>query len=113
MPKLREALPIGYSGVSAAQLAETCQELGVEVHPVRTNLHELATYAAPSILHVNRDHFIALLGRDGARLVVFDNTIGVFDCSETWFRGQYVWEGDTLVVGAVPSRYVSILRAKT
>jgi ABC-type bacteriocin/lantibiotic exporter with double-glycine peptidase domain len=99
LAEIQKQMPLGYEGVSAADMAELCRSLGVPARGVRTTLTELARAPTPSILHVDDSHFIVLVGLEGDRVVLFDNTIGLFDCTRDWFRQYYKWRGDALVLG--------------
>ncbi|HVC95828.1 MAG TPA: cysteine peptidase family C39 domain-containing protein [Pirellulales bacterium] len=89
-------------GVSAAALVAVAQSDGIDVQPTRPSLADLLRWGQPAVLHVNGDHFIAMLGEDSGRLVIFDNSIGLIDCAPWWFDQQYGWDGVALVIGRVP-----------
>ena len=89
-------------GVSAASLIAAAHSNHIHVQPVRSSLSELLRWGRPAVLHVNGDHFIGMLGQEGGRLVVFDNSIGLIDCTRSWFDQQYRWDGVALVIGRPP-----------
>ena len=94
---LRDMMLPGYHGVSAEQLMAVANQRGLPVEGIRTDLDSLRQQPAPAILHVNGNHYIVLAGVDGDRLVVFDNRIGLFDCTQDWFNRTYNWEGEAIV----------------
>ena len=67
--------------------------------PFKTNTDGLATWGFPAIVSLG-SHYVALLGAEGGRLVVFDNVMGLFDCTPSWFSRYYKWqEGPVLLLG--------------
>ncbi len=66
---------------------------------MRTDLAGLKRYDVPMVLHVNGNHFLALLGTEEGRLVLFDNRVGLLDCTPEWFSQRYRWDGIALAVG--------------
>jgi hypothetical protein len=69
------------------------------VTPIRTNMQELDNCACPLIMHVNDNHFITYLGKKEDRLILFDNGIGLFDCTRGWFTKYYRWDGAAIMLG--------------
>jgi prepilin-type N-terminal cleavage/methylation domain-containing protein len=63
-----------------------------------------------AVLHVQGWHYIALLGTDGERLVVFDDAVGVLDCTREWFQARYQWDGVALILGPPPPEVVLVTR---
>ena len=61
------------------------------IKAVKTDLDQLLRWNLPAILHVNESHFVAFLGLDGDRLVIFDSSMGLLDCTLGWFRERYQW----------------------
>jgi len=89
-------------GVSAAELVRVARQFDVEVEAVQTSLETLLFWGEPTVLHVNDSHFVALLGTDASRLLIFDPAIGLFDCTKDTFLHRYDWSGVGLVVGGIP-----------
>ncbi|MBX9622907.1 MAG: hypothetical protein K2X82_03750 [Gemmataceae bacterium] len=96
------AAPLDDRGVSAERLVGIAAAAGVPVDGVRTDLAALCRWGRPAILHVNGNHFVTLVGRDRDRLVVFDNNVGLFVCTEAYFGRAYRWDGAALLVGGRP-----------
>ncbi len=94
--------PLGPSGVSLDSLVETARKHRVSATVIRTDLARVAKWGNPALLHVRGQHYVTLLGMDGDRLLVFDNAIGLFDCTPEWFDERYKWEGIALVLGDPP-----------
>src|SRR5262249_35131807 len=103
------AAPLDPRGTKASDLVKWGREYGLPVEPVRTNLTTLKRWALPAVLHVNGNHYIALVGQEEGRFVVFDNNIGLFDCSAEWFQKRYSWDGVALVVGNPPPFWVDVV----
>jgi len=99
LAELEKELPPGPQGVSVDALAQACGARGLYITAMRTTVDSLQSCAYPMILHVNGTHFITLLGADTDRIVVFDNGIGLFECSPQWFREHYAWDGAALMLG--------------
>jgi len=64
------------------------------------------------ILHVNEDHFIALLGYKEGNLLIFDNRTGLYDCTPEFFSRIYHWNGVAIILGP-PSPYSLLFRFAT
>lgn len=99
---LEKELPLGPRGVSVEAIQASCQTHHVALTVVRTDLAMLRDCVNPVILHVNGDHFISFLGMKEGRLLIFDSTVGLFDCSPEWFSAYYKWDGVALIVGPPP-----------
>ncbi len=99
MQQLEKELAVSAKGVSLEDLQRVCHRRGVHVTTLRTDLHHLRACATPSILHVNENHFVAVLGWEDDRLVLFDNVNGVIECSPEWFFDRYEWDGVVLMYG--------------
>ncbi len=96
---LEKELPVGPQGVSLAALTDACRTHDLSCLVVRTDLAGLKRYDVPMILHVQGNHFLALLGVEDGRLVLFDNRVGLLDCTPEWFSKKYRWDGIALAVG--------------
>jgi ABC-type bacteriocin/lantibiotic exporter with double-glycine peptidase domain len=104
-------LPVGPHGVSLQQITDYCRGKSVYTTTIQTDLAGLVECGQPLLLHVNQDHFIALLGVEKGRLVLFDNRGGLFDCTPEWFSAHYQWEGVAVIFGPPPpSLFVSMHR---
>jgi hypothetical protein len=109
LPELESKLPATRLGVSVAALADVCREHGVAGWVLRLPPPRLSWCDQPMILHVRNGHYVAFLGWDGDRLLVFDNAVGLFDCSPAWFERQCEWRGVAIAVGS-PSWRLLLLR---
>lgn len=99
LAEIEKHLSVGYQGVSAADMAELCGSVGTPIRAIKTTFEDLKRLSSPSILHVDDSHFVVFVRSDGERLVLFDNMIGLFDCSRDWFHEHYQWRGTALVLG--------------
>jgi ABC-type bacteriocin/lantibiotic exporter with double-glycine peptidase domain len=99
LTEIERKLPIGYDGVSAADMADLCESAGIPIRAVKTTLDDLSILSSPSILHVDDRHFIVVVKIEGKRLLLFDNAVGLIDCTRGWFRENYQWSGTALVLG--------------
>ena len=100
------AAPLDPRGTKASDLLKWARDYDLPVEALRTDAQTLKRWRLPAVLHVNGNHYIALLGEEDGRLVVFDNNIGLFDCSTQWFENRYRWDGVAIVVGDPPSFWV-------
>jgi ABC-type bacteriocin/lantibiotic exporter with double-glycine peptidase domain len=96
---LERDLHLGPQGVSAEGLTQACRSNRVACMAVRLVPERLNWCSNPMVLHVNDTHFISFLGWDQGRLLLFDNQIGLFDCTPGWFTAHYRWDGAAIVVG--------------
>lgn len=99
---LEARLPLESGGLSLEQLSAECRSRGVSAWAIRTDLETLLSYNNPAVLHVSETHYIALLGRDGDRILVFDTAVGLIRCTREWFAGRYEWKGTALILGSTP-----------
>jgi hypothetical protein len=74
-------LHLGPLGVSAEDLTQACRTHGIPNMAVRLAPERLAWCSDPMVLHVNDTHFISYLGWEKDRLLLFDNQLGLFDCT--------------------------------
>lgn len=103
LQRLEEMLPLDKRGVSLASLDEAARSNGVQGELLHTDLARLQRWRLPAILHVNDSHFIGFVGTtEEGLLLLFDNAVGLLDCTPEWFDERYRWGGDALVMGAVP-----------
>jgi ABC-type bacteriocin/lantibiotic exporter with double-glycine peptidase domain len=110
---LEQILPTTRDGVSAAQIVEAGGKLGLRVEPLHLDLSALEVLQKPAILHVDGSHFIAVLRFTDGHLVVFDNTIGLFECTPAWFHSHYQWNGLALVFGELRHAWFQLFRWPT
>ena len=108
LANLERDLPLGPHGVTVESLTSACRTHGVSAAAVRLAPERLRWCSSPMLLHVNDDHFISFFGWDEGRLLLFDNQIGLFDCTLEWFDTHYRWDGAALLVGT-PSPAVLLL----
>lgn len=109
LASLERSLPAKPGGVSIEELVQTCRQMSYPAIAPRTDSAGLPTLGAPLIVHVAPNHFVALLGTEGGRLTVFDNSSGAYDCTLEWFMEHYRWrEGAVVLIGSPPP-YVTAL----
>jgi prepilin-type N-terminal cleavage/methylation domain-containing protein/prepilin-type processing-associated H-X9-DG protein len=96
---LERQLPPGPLGVSLDALSEACRSVSVYSTALRMSPAKVRYLGNPMILHVNGSHYIAVLGEEGDRLLIFDNSAGLVDCTRDFFSTQYQWDGVALTVG--------------
>lgn len=96
LAQVRQLLPVGYHGVTAAQLLDAAGSVGLRFTGLHVPSRDLRLVGAPAILHVNGNHFVVYLGHEKDRMVLFDNTIGLLDCNSEWFWRRYQWSGVAL-----------------
>jgi LPXTG-motif cell wall-anchored protein len=109
---LEEELSPGPKGLSVEELSVACRARGISVMAVRTDLEKLKRLQNPMILHVGQSHFIAFLGFKEGKLLIFDNSTGLFECTPELFNRVYSWQGVALIIGT-PSPYAVLLRYQT
>lgn len=102
MRQLEEELPLGATGVSVESLATAARKHGLTATVVRADLDQLASWGNRSILHVQGQHFILFLGVEDRRVVLFDNGVGVIDCTPELFNRYYQGEGTAILLGPPP-----------
>jgi Peptidase C39 family len=108
--QLEESLPLTRRGASLASLAEAARSNGFASELLRTDLAQLRRWQRPAVLHVNDSHYIGYVGTtDDGRLLLFDNSVGLLDCTPEWFARRYRWGGDSLVLGAMPKPWQEAL----
>ena len=104
---LEKGISVGARGVSIETLIDFCKKSGVSARCLRLRVAELKYVSNPLILHVSDNHFIAFLGMENGRLLLFDNGIGLFECSTDWFNDHYEWRATALVIGT-PCAYLGL-----
>ena len=57
---LRRRFPIFANGASLRTIRSVAAELGLATRPLRIEMHHLAEFNAPAILHWDMDHFVVL-----------------------------------------------------
>jgi len=108
---LDAAMPPGWDGINASVLCATAKANGIRVDPVRTDWSHLKRWDKPAILSVNDSHYIAFLGTEDDRFVIYDNTAGLFVCTHSWANDHYHWDGVALVIGGVPPILMLLARS--
>ena len=96
---LEKELQIGPKGVNLGTLAATFEKHGVKATAVKLNPEHLTDLGQPMVLHVNGIHYILLLRIDGNDLVIFDNQVGLMQCTQNYFSKAYKWDGTGLMIG--------------
>lgn len=99
--QLHEILPVisSQQGSSMLELKEIAEAYGLKTLGVRTDLINVFAEKRPAILHVNGNHFIALLpDRNSPDCIVIDvpETHSISTCEE--FSGKWNWDGTCLYV---------------
>ncbi len=89
----------GPKGTSLDALLRLCDKFQVPARPVQFKPAIVRDFGQPMILHVNQNHYIALLGREEGDLLVFDSRAGLLKCTDGWFGSTYDWDGTALAVG--------------
>ncbi len=110
LPELERRFPPGSNGWSLDDLAGACRDGGVSTHIVRAELDQLVSWGNPAVLHVRGAHYITYLGSEDGRLLIFDNSVGLIDCTRDWFAAAYTWDGIAVVVGTPSPRMLLALR---
>jgi hypothetical protein len=109
LPDLESALGVGAKGCSLGRLAAVAKGNGLTAVTAHVNVTALAELGCPAILHVNGNHFIVFLEDRDGRLLIFDDLVGLFDCSHEWFDQVYNWPGECLLIR--PNRFQVVLGA--
>jgi Peptidase C39 family len=102
--ELERDFAYGPKGVSSADLVRTAESLGVSAQGVQFRPTELGYFGNPMILHVNTDHYVAVVGAGTKGLLVFDNRVGLIDCSPHAFAKIYNWNGTAIILGTCSPR---------
>lgn len=77
LASLRRRFSMSLKGMTARQLIEAANSLGLQCRPVRLEMEELAQLGTPSVLHWDLDHFV-VLARVGKRTaVIHDPATGI------------------------------------
>jgi ABC-type bacteriocin/lantibiotic exporter with double-glycine peptidase domain len=108
LAKLEKQLPLGPRGIALESLIEAANDIGIRASAYHMNPAKVKYLGNPEILHVNDNHYIALLGADGDHLIIFDNGTGLYDCTQEFFAAHYRWSGTAIILG-FPSPYVAAL----
>ncbi len=99
LKSLESQVSLGPKGVSLEVLAGVCESAGVHAMAARMDPGNLRDFGNPMILHVNGNHYIALLRCDGDNVVVFDNAVGLVEYPQGMFLSSYNWDGTALIIG--------------
>jgi ATP-binding cassette subfamily B protein len=110
LDELAAHVPLTRRGCRASDLVAAAEAFGIDVAPRRTSLQELKERRRPALLHVDGNHFIALVGAKGDQLTVFDNRIGLLECDSDSFSRAYRWQGVALLFGEGPPLLERLLR---
>ena len=99
LSSLDRQIPLQASGASLEDLAKACEKHKVMENAVRAHMTDLMSWENPAVLHVRGNHYVAFLGIHDNRLLLFDNSVGLFECSPDYFTNVYNWDGVALIVG--------------
>jgi len=104
--QLEEDLPVGANGVSVEAIAAAAEKNGVTATVVRADVNQIARWGNYAILHVQGGHFVTFLGIENGRIILFDNSVGVIDCTQEWFEKHYAGDGTAILLGPPPPEIV-------
>jgi len=105
---LETDLPINAQGVSMEAISECAHKYTVHVTAIQTDIHGLIGCGFPMIVHVKDAHFVAIVGIENGRFIVFDNSTGLFDCTPDFFSRIYQWESGPVLTFANSSPIFTI-----
>lgn len=109
--QLEGDMPLGADGVDVEKVLEETRKNGVMATAVQADLEQLSRWKSPAILHVQNKHFITFLGIEGDRVVLFDNAVGVLDCSTDFFSYRYGNTYTAVLLGVPPPEVFLRVRA--
>jgi len=103
---LRDLVPHTVTGTTLLDLKKAAIRLGFDVDARRTTLRLLRKHltgpARYAILHVDGNHFVAVLGTSGADSIrIADSSRGIGDMDKRAFRHAYRWDGAALLLTRV------------
>lgn len=81
--QLRQRFPISLKGVTLLQVANMCEQLGLQYRAVTLELHDLTKLRTPCILHWRFNHFVVLCSTNGRTAVIHDPSTGRRKISHT------------------------------
>lgn len=76
MAELRGRFSLSLKGVTATQLIDMAQSLGLQSRPLRLNLNEVGKLQMPCILHWDLDHFVVLQRVGNQHYTILDPALG-------------------------------------
>ena len=102
---IRKNITLTRSGCTFKDISSCLDQLGINHSSRRISIGQMASWAPPSVLHVNESHFVGYLGpaADGNGIMVFDNRTGVLRLTTTEFQRRYDWDGSAIILGGEPS----------
>ena len=74
---LRQTYGMSLKGATLQELVRIADHLGFAARPLRLELGELGQLRLPCILHWDLNHFVVLVGVDGASAVIHDPAVGI------------------------------------
>lgn len=81
--QLRQRFPISLKGVTLLQVANMCEQLGLQYRAVTLELNDLSKLRTPCILHWRFNHFVVLCSTNGRTAVIHDPSTGQRKISQT------------------------------
>lgn len=102
LDEIANTLPSTVQGISVDDIVRFCRAKSFPAMALKTNLRGLQLIGAPTILFVNRRHFIVYLGDTMGQMKIFDNALGLIECTSEWFSKAYAWDGTSIVIGQLP-----------
>ncbi|CAM3927156.1 ABC transporter [Bordetella tumbae] len=81
--QLRQRFPISLKGVTLLQVANMCEQLGLQYRAVTLELNDLSKLRTPCILHWRFNHFVVLCSTNGRTAVIHDPSTGQRKISHT------------------------------
>ena len=74
--QLRQRFPISLKGATLLQVADICEQLGLQYRAVTLDLDDLSNLRTPCILHWRFNHFVVLCAMQGDTAVIHDPATG-------------------------------------
>jgi ABC-type bacteriocin/lantibiotic exporter with double-glycine peptidase domain len=87
--------PPGPEGFSLAELEVIGRELGLDLTPWRLTVAHLKLLSNPAVLHLEGDHYVALVGREREGWLVMDPALGILHIGRREL--QSVFSGAALI----------------
>lgn len=106
LSSLRDLLPRSVNGTTLLEVKKAALRLGFDVEGERTSLGTLRKHVRHpggyAILHVDGNHFVAVLGTTGGDCIrIADSSRGIRDMNRREFRDAYRWTGAALLLARV------------
>lgn len=81
--ELRQRFPISLKGATLLQVAQICEQVGLQYRAVTLELEELGNLRTPCILHWRFNHFVVLCSTSGNTAIIHDPSTGQRKVSHT------------------------------